>query len=865
MLWCEMPPKLFSIAGLAIPLTCATAEIRIFDFEISRDRQVTIRLEPDQAVNHYHLEYLANTNPPVWLEDARAMVEADGDLVQAYTRLPEKSEARYFRVVGPESKTTSPLQLSEIVSDNVSGPQAADKSQPDWIELVNTSDQPIAIGGYGLGDDPDNLFKTMLSDQMLGAGARLLLLLEDFGIDATGETVYFTDPDGSILESVKVPPLDADESLARRGDDWFVMDDKDTTPGEPNKNAGDLYISPPRFSIRGGRYSDPLTVRLASEHTVRFTMDGSEPDEKSPVYEQPFEVDSTVAIRARSFDTEGNTSPLNTQTYLVGLNHSLPVVAMTAPPENFEFHEGFLYGMGSVLSSSGTFRTNNSYPYSSSNAWKNREVETNLELIEPDGKRGFNLVAGIKIFGGWGSRGYPQKSFAVFARRKYGFGKIRYQLFPDIDIHDFETFVLRQSGNDNQSTHLTYPRSEIQEFGPAKSYGSYFVNGNFTLFRDAMLGSLGKEIGLDTQGYRPAVVYINGKYWGIYNIREKLNEHYVESHFGVPNNRVDVIEGYGSANSGSSSGYSKMRSLVNRTNTEEEYREVEETYLDIDNFIDYHLSVIFFQNFDIGNIKCWRSRQEGDDGRFRWLLYDQDYGFNLWPEEVYQPAMKRDFADYDNMFDFYTNTRGSGWPNGSDRTLLLRKMLSVEEFETRFILRCADLLNSTFHDDHVTTRIEEMAAVIRPEIPAHLERWSFAAVEARGFGAPHKREDAPLDLAHWESHVQSMIVFAKARPRNLRQDLIGHFKLENGLAKVTVKPTNFGAVQVNTLTPPTESSSWEGTYFTDYPPPITALPQPGYRFVEWAGNVADSSAITTIPLLENAGTATIEARFEPIE
>ncbi|MDB4425104.1 CotH kinase family protein, partial [Akkermansiaceae bacterium] len=126
------------------------------------------------------------------------------------------------------------------------------------------------------------------------------------------------------------------------------------------------------------------------------------------------------------------------------------------------------------------------------------------------------------------------KSFAVFARRKYGFGKIRYQLFPDQDVHDFETFVLRQSGNDNQSTHLTYPRSEIRAFGPAKSYGSYFVNGNFTLFRDAMLGSLGKELGLDTQSYRPAVVYLNGKYWGIYNIREKLNEHYLESHFGVP-------------------------------------------------------------------------------------------------------------------------------------------------------------------------------------------------------------------------------------------------------------------------------------------------------------------------------------------
>ena len=120
-----------------------------------------------------------------------------------------------------------------------------------------------------------------------------------------------------------------------------------------------------------------------------------------------------------------------------------------------------------------------------------------------------------------------------------------------------------------------------------------------------------------------------------------------------------------------------MRSLVNRTNTEEDYREVEEAYLDIANFIDYYLSVIFFQNFDIGNIKCWRSREEGDDGRFRWLLYDQDYGFNLWPEEVYQPAMKQNFSDYENMFTFHTNTRGSGWPNGADRTLLLRKMLGI--------------------------------------------------------------------------------------------------------------------------------------------------------------------------------------------
>ena len=118
-----MPKKLFYIASFAVFLAPASAEIQISEFDISSDRQVAIVLGADQAIGHYQLEYLANTDPPVWLEDARAMIEVDGNLVQAFTRLPDKSDARYFRMAGMESRTTSPLQLSEIVSDNVSGPQ----------------------------------------------------------------------------------------------------------------------------------------------------------------------------------------------------------------------------------------------------------------------------------------------------------------------------------------------------------------------------------------------------------------------------------------------------------------------------------------------------------------------------------------------------------------------------------------------------------------------------------------------------------------------------------------------------------------------------------------------------------------------
>jgi hypothetical protein len=110
-----------------------------------------------------------------------------------------------------------------------------------------------------------------------------------------------------------------------------------------------------------------------------------------------------------------------------------------------------------------------------------------------------------------------------------------------------------------------------------------------------------------------------------------------------------------------------------------------------------------------------------------------------------------------------------------------------------------------------------------------------------------------------------MLNFGKARPAQLRLDLIDHFKLEGGLAKVVIEPANFGSVQVNTLAVQPEASPWEGTYFVDYAPPITAIPSDGYRFVKWVGNVADPNAITTSPTLVADQTVSLQAEFEPIE
>ncbi|MFO1499885.1 MAG: CotH kinase family protein [Verrucomicrobiota bacterium] len=505
------------------------------------------------------------------------------------------------------------------------------------------------------------------------------------------------------------------------------------------------------------------------------------------------------------------------------------------------------------------------YPYSGSYAWQDREVEVAVEFFETNRTVGFRQRAGMKIFGGWGSRGYPQKSLALFARRAYGAGKFNHRVFPDQDLDEFEALVLRNSGNDNQGTQQTPPRPPISAFGRTEEYGSYFVNSQFTLMRDALMQRLIRSTGLDTQAYRPAVVYFNGEYWGIYNLREKMNEDYVAAHHGLQRGGIDLIEGYGAVNAGSGTVYNQMRQFFSSKDlsTPANYAAVAEQYLDLDNFIDYHVAVIYFQNFDIGNIKCWRPRAAR--GLFRWLVFDQDYGFNLWPPGVYLPAMARDYADYANMFDFYTSGSGSStaWPNGGGRTLMLRSLLKNSQFRARFIRRAADMLNTVFREETVEQNIQAMAAVIRPEIPAHLQRWSWRELSRRGFGRPHQAEYQPFLPETWETNLNVLTAFGRTRPAQLREDCQVHFKLNGGLGpvQVQVEPAGSGRIILNSLT--LDSFPWRGVYFVDITNQVQALPYPGYRFRQWniAGTRPDE-LVATFNVGPNR-TNSVTALFEP--
>jgi hypothetical protein len=826
------------------------------------------------------------TMPPVWTAVDGGQVEGIAEGLFRAVVPGIETGTRFVRVRSWALPPIGPAPLiNEVMTDNVSAFGALPGQFWDWVELFNPHDEAVSLAGYGLTDDPLRPGRWKFPSVTMQPGGLLLvhatdaevsetsgLLVTGFGLSSGGETLLLTDPHGREVERFDVPPLAVDESVGRvpdGSDIWQRFGRATVTPGRTNGPAtAAVVVEAPRVSRVGGFLAGPLDVEVTpavAGQGVAFTTDGSPATAQSPRMTGPLRVMTNTVLRVVAVDGAGRVSAEQVHTYLMGRRPTLPVVMMAASPTNFGFRDGYLVGMGtSVVNAQGQVVQN--FPFDGSNAWKDREAAVHVEFREPDGRVGFRQHAGLKVFGGWGSRGYPQKSMALFARRKYGNGSFQHAVFPGQDVDRFESLVLRNSGNDNQSTYQTMPRPPITAFGPTASWGSYFVRGNFTLMRDAMMQRLLEGTGLDTQGYRPAVLYVNGEYWGIHNLREKLTDQHVRAHHELPEGSVDVIEGYGTAQAGDSVAYRAMRDFINNRNltTGTNYQHVVDTYLDVGNFIDYNLAVLFFQNFDIGNIKCWRPRVP--KGRFRWLVYDQDYGFNLWPTNVYPAAMARDYADYGNMFRFATAGTGTStaWPNAGGRTLLLRRMLTNAQFREQFIRRCADLLNTHFEEQGVQSVITTTAAVIRPEIPFHLERWSWPELQRRGFGLPHRAELVPLTASLWETHVAGLGGFAQDRPRVLREQCIAHFGLTGGLGRVEVDvvPAGSGDVRVNTVVP--KSYPWSGVYFGNFATTLRAVARPGYRFVGWTTAEGTNGAARLDRRVTNGGVDRLVATFEPI-
>jgi len=732
------------------------------------------------------------------------------------------------------------LVFNEVVSNNDSSLVDYAGDFPDWIELFNGSDAEINLNGYSLTDDATDPAKwkfgmTIIEPRgflvIFASGKAPLETIDEvhasFRINSSGEILHLFDPAGKLVDRVALGPLAADEAIGRQPDgktNWYTA--KSPTPSQPNIYPNkSLFLEMPEFSVSGGFYKASQSIEITNGPklgSIRYTLDGSVPSKRSKRYTGPILLTKTTILRARNFGLVTDQSRTRTGAYFIKKAHSLPVVSISADPQKMFNAISGMYAKGPSASSS--------FPYYGANFWKDIELPVNVTLFESDGVVGFNVDAGLKMFGGW-SMGYPQKSIAVFLRRKHGSGRLDYELFPGENVDGYESFTLRTSGNDNPGSHHVR---------------TYFTDGSYTLFRDALMHRLLEGVDLETQAYRPAIVYINGEYFGLYNLREKMSEHYIASHHEVNPDKLNIVASHSGLVKGSLKDYNSMVNYIQKETRfsvklkEKAYRQIQ-TLMDTDNFITHQVSVAYFQNFDIGNIKCWKERTTGT--RWRWMLFDQDYGFNLWNPDKYILAMRRDYSDYDNMFEFLTDhTKSREWPNGSKRTFLLRTLLRNEEFRTDFINRCADFLNSRFQSETVLNKIDSMQAKIRPEMKENLDRWDGK-------------------MADWEKHLNVMRDFARERPQKLRQDLRDHFQL-TGQRTIIIQNNQSirGKVRINSLT--LGGFPWSGVYYDDMPVRLAAMPNRGYRFVGWSGDVSSTKAEIQINPRQAQAVLVL---FEPIE
>lgn len=583
----------------------------------------------------------------------------------------------------------------------------------DWFELKNNSKENIDLSEYYMTTTLNDLDMFKLPNVILKPG-EIYIIMASGDVNLTNnsyvhanfklsnaESLYLVKND-KIIDSMFITDIPVGYSFGRNEEYGFSY--MENPSPSKNNNSGRYDVAYfPDFSIKAGIYNDVdnLKLEIKAPGTIYYTTDGSTPTIYSKKYTEPINLTKTTVVKAISTENGKIHSKVITSSYIINENHTLPVMSVSLNPNNF-------------------------YNLENQSFYADNEYQAYAELFE-EGK-GFSIPCGLKQFGA-STRSLPKKSFALKFKKEYGASTLNYQVFPNRDNSVYNTLVLRSGSQDYRAA----------------------------LLRDVFMTSLMEDTAVEVQAFKPVILYINGNYWGIYNIREKVDGDFISSRYNVDPDKTNIVRIDYDLSQGSKEGYVDIINFVNThdMSKNENYEYVKQR-INIDSLLTFWVAETYFTNNDIMNCRYF-SHPDFDDGKWHLIFYDLDYGM---------------YFKETNYFSFMTNPNGmSEYKIPSD---LMRNLLKNKEFKNSFLEMFSKILNNNLTDEKLNQKLDELYNIYLPEMPRNQERWK---------GTLDVWNQKYLSMDVWNENIDRLKKFIEGR----RSILYGQIKSYFGLSDAQMK------------------------------------------------------------------------------
>lgn len=762
------------------------------------------------------------------------------------------------------------VSFNEVCSKNTSYP-SSDGNFYDWIELYNNDRNEADISGWGLSDKESEPYRYVFPDgTRIPANGRLLVYCDSdaaatnsriapFGLSASGETLILTDKSGNAANTLTFGALASDTSYGQYPDGSGEFYNLSCTPDKANSAPqGSAAVHVPVFSQDSGYYDSSFALTLQADEgcTIYYTTDGSLPTTESEKYTGPItiedmsetpnrlskrtditpdgaeapreNVDKGAVIRAVSVDSNGNISEPVTKTYFTGKTNSgyykqMKVVSLVTDPDNLFDNEKGIYCLGKVFEENRNGGRRNSWEYLANYSMKGKEWErpASFTLFE-NGEKILEQNVGIRIKGNY-SRSLPQKSFNIYTRQEYGAAEFDYDFFSGKAvkakngkaIKKYDGIVLRNGGNDNTAA----------------------------FFRDSINQSLITDRAFAYQATTECIVFLDGEFWGIYQLMEKTDDSYISEHYGVKKSDVAIIKN-DELEEGTENDLRDWEELCSgvadgRVSYEEFCNKV-----DVQGFIDYFASQVYWSNADWPqrNVIAWRSDAIDEtnpyaDGKWRMVLFDTESGQGLYGSE-----------DKSFSADCYRRLRQTD----GQLAKMFNGLMNNEEFRLRYSRTLMDLANYNFTPDRTKAVIEGYKNSYKQQVADTFARFHSGSMS----GANAERR--------FENEIATVTDFYAKRYSYAERTTRSAMKLSSEPHKLSiVNPSDCGSIDLNTLKLG-DISQWSGYYHSDYEITLSANPKEGNTFSHWnisGAEITKGSADSPVISVKLSADARIEADY----